>query len=254
MQPLLVEDTKNDYRFDVDKIIGEDTRNILSIISAPLIVGNKALGILRVDSTKEKQFTTEDLRSLTTISDLGAVAIENAQLYERVEQLAIRDSLTGLYLLRYLADRMPTEMSRQLRRNKEMSFLMIDLDKFKQYNDNFGHVAGDIVLKTVSMILTDIFKDPGNLVCRYGGEEFCVMIPDCSKAEAVSLAEKFRRTIEEQSILLRREKTHITVSVGVATYPKDAQTKNDLIQKADEALYKAKNSGRNRVCSVLESH
>ncbi len=247
MQPLLVEDTRSDYRFDMDKIVVEDARAIRSIISVPLMVGNKALGILRIDSPHEKHFTTEDLRFLTTIGDLGAIAIENAQLYGQVEQLAIKDSLTDLYLRRYLQERIPKEISRHLRQKTELSFLMFDLDKFKEYNDKFGHIAGDIVLRTFSMILTDFFKEPGNLVCRYGGEEFCVLLPECSKERAVELARGVCKKVKEQTIILRREKTHVTVSIGVATFPIDAHNKEDLIHKADMALYKAKAKGRNRV-------
>ncbi|MCK4882784.1 MAG: sensor domain-containing diguanylate cyclase [Candidatus Omnitrophica bacterium] len=248
MQPLLIEDTKSDYRFDVERIVPQDARDISSLISVPLMVGNKALGILRIDSPRENNFTTEDLRFLTTIGDLGAVAIENAQLYERVEQLAIKDGLTGLYLRRYLLERMPEEISRQLRRKKQLAFLMFDLDKFKQYNDKFGHIAGDIVLRTMGMLLTDLFNEPGMLICRYGGEEFSVLLPDCTQQRALELAEEARRRISEQTIILRREKTRVTVSIGVAVFPKDAQNPKELIHKADQALYLAKEKGRNRVC------
>ena len=250
MQPLLIEDTKRDYRFDEEKMAGEETRPVRSLMSVPLMIGKKVLGILRVDSPHEKNFTTEDLRFLTTIADVGAVAIENAQLYERLEQLAIKDSLTGLYLRRYLLERLTAEVSRQMRRKGEMSFLMFDLDKFKQYNDKFGHMAGDIVLRAVAMILADLFRQPGDLVCRYGGEEFCVLMPDCPKAKAVELAEELRKKIAEQTIVLRREKTRITVSIGVASFPKDASNPRELIHKADLALYQAKEEGRNQVCAA----
>ena len=136
MQPLLIEDTKSDYRFDIDRVMPQDSRAIASLISVPLMVGNKALGILRIDSPDENHFMTEDLRFLTTIGDLGAVAIENAQLYERVEQLAIKDALTGLYLRRHLLDRFPEEINRQMRSKGQFAFMMIDLDSFKKYNDN----------------------------------------------------------------------------------------------------------------------
>ena len=129
-----------------------------------------------------------------------------------------------------------------------LSFLMIDLDYFKKYNDQFGHVAGDIVLKTVAKILDDSFGQPGNIVCRYGGEEFCVLLPDCTKENAKQLAEKVRKKIEQEKIVLRRQETNITVSIGVSTFPKDAQMKEELIYKADHALYRAKEEGRNRVC------
>ncbi len=248
MQPLLIEDIKSDYRFDVDRVTPQDSRGITSLISVPLMVGNKALGIVRIDSPKEKHFTTEDLRFLTTIGDLGAVGIENAQLYERVEQLAIKDGLTGLYLRRYLMDRVPEEISRQIRRKNHFAFLMFDLDKFKSYNDKFGHVAGDIVLRAVGKLLSDFFNEPGMLVCRYGGEEFSVLLPDCTLKKATELAEKIRKKISKKTIVLRREKTQITISIGVAMFPKDAQNIVELIHKADLALYQAKEKGRNQVC------
>jgi len=250
VQPLLVEDIKRDFRFDVEKIGKEEPRTIRSLMSVPLAVGTKILGVLRVDSPIENHFKTEDLRLLKTIGDLGAVAIENAQLYEEVEDLAIRDGLTGLYLRRYLLTRLSQEISRALRNQKKISFLMIDLDRFKKYNDQFGHMAGDIVLRTIAMLLSDTFKDAGDMICRYGGEEFAVLLPDCSKEDAIELAEAIRKKISSNTIILRREKTTVTVSIGVATFPEDAKIKEELIDRADQALYNAKEKGRNRVCAA----
>jgi diguanylate cyclase (GGDEF)-like protein len=247
LHPLLVEDVQTDFRFDVDKMDLEDQRPIRSLISTPLIVGEKTLGILRVDNATPGQFTTDDLRFLRTIADLTSVAIENAQLYERLETIAIKDGLTGLYLRRHMMERLQEEISREMRQKRELSFLMMDLDKFKQYNDTYGHMAGDIVLKTVAGILESHFKKPGELVCRYGGEEFCVLLPDCPKTKALQSANEFRKKVEAREIILRREKTRVTVSIGVAAFPKDAQGRDDLIFKADEALYQAKQAGRNKV-------
>ena len=250
LHPLLVEDVQTDFRFDLDKMEAEDNRSIRSLISTPLIVGEKTLGILRVDSAGAHQFSTDDLRFLRTISDLTSVAIENAQLYEHLETMAIKDGLTGLYLRRHMLERLSAEISREMRRGEELSFLMMDLDHFKQYNDSFGHMAGDIVLKTISQMLEEHFNHPGELVCRYGGEEFCVLLPDCPKSKAVQLANDFRKKMEEREIILRRQKTHVTVSIGVAAFPKDAPGGDDLIFKADEALYQAKETGRNKVCAA----
>lgn len=250
LQPLIVEDVPNDFRFDIHQPSSEETREIGSLISVPLLVNFKAWGILRLDSPVRNHFSVMDLRFLRTIGDLSAVAIENAKLYERLQEMAIKDGLTGLYLKRYLLERMTDELSRHLRRNDEISFLMIDLDKFKDYNDSFGHIAGDIVLRTIGQILAAFFVEPGYLVCRYGGEEFAVLLPNCPKSKAKQLAEKIRIKIESHELLLRREKTKITVSIGVAAFPQDGQMKEDIIFKADKALYKAKETGRNKVCSV----
>lgn len=251
LKPLLLENTRTDFRFDIEKNVSlPEARDFRSLIAVPLMIGAKLLGVLRVDSPQEAHFTVDDLRFLSRIGDLGAVALESAHLYEHLQDLAIKDGLTGLYLRRYLLDRMTEELPRQLRRKQELSFLMMDLDHFKKYNDQFGHVAGDIVLKTLSDILIKYFQQPGNVICRYGGEEFAVMLPDCSKEQAQKLAEDFRKEVAGTEIVLRREKTNITVSVGVAAFPLDAQIKEELIQKADQALYKAKQKGRNKVCSA----
>ena len=256
LHPLLVEDANTDFRFDAEKIISEDGRIVRSLISAPLIVGNKTLGILRVDSLLPHHFFTDDLRFLRTIGDLASVAIENAQLYQKIEDLAIRDGLTGLFLRRYMMARLNEEIDRELRKGqpatagRHLCFLMIDLDHFKQYNDKFGHIAGDIVLRTVAAILVEHFQMPGDLVCRYGGEEFCVLLPDCPKDKALDLANALRKKIQGREIILRRQKTHVTASIGVAAFPGDAKGKEELIMKADEALYKAKEGGRNKVCAA----
>lgn len=248
MHALLIEDTKNDFRFDMEKAHTEDSRIIRSLMSVPMMVGNKAIGILRLDSSRSNYFLPENVRLLTTIADLGAVAIENAQLYEKIEDLAIRDGLTGLFLRRHFLKRLSHELKRDRRKKSPLSFLMFDLDYFKKYNDKYGHMAGDIVLKTLSMMLMDVFCSPGDMICRYGGEEFAVFLPDCSQDQARKLAEELRKRIAGQSIMFRRQKTNVSISVGIAVFPDHADVKDDLIEKADMALYKAKDKGRNRVC------
>lgn len=247
--PLMIEDTKKDFRFDFDKVQTEDSRLVRSLMSVPMMIGNKAIGILRLDSPVPNYFHPENIRLLTTVSDLGAIAIENAQLHEKIEDLAIRDGLTGLFLRRHFLERLEHEMSRERRQNKPLSFLMIDLDYFKRYNDMHGHMAGDIVLKTVSLMLTECFHQPGNMVCRYGGEEFAVFLPEASAKQAYDLAQTLRKQVEEQTIVLRRARTNITISIGIATFPDNALVRDELIEKADMALYEAKHRGRN--CVVL---
>lgn len=250
LQPLIVEDTKKDFRFDLEKADSDATRKIRSLISAALVIGRRVLGILRVDSFKENSFISDDLRLLTAMSDIGAMALENALLFERAEELAIRDGLTGLYLRRYLWERISEETLRALRKNYPLSLLMIDIDHFKSYNDKFGHVAGDIVLKTMSKVLTENLVSAGNIVSRYGGEEFAILLPNCSKQDAFILAEKLRKKIKEEKIILRKKPSQITVSIGVSGFPTDAKTRDDLILKADNALYQAKQLGRDKVCCI----
>ena len=176
------------------------------------------------------------------------MAIENALLYQKAEELAIKDGLTGLYLRRYFSERLKAEVQRGLRQGSVFSILMIDIDKFKDYNDKFGHMAGDIVLKTIAKILTQSFDRPGNILSRYGGEEFLVVLPDCAKNKALKMAESVRKVIKEKEIILRKKRTQVTVSIGVASFSQDAKVMDDLIRCADAALYEAKKGGRDRVC------
>jgi len=248
LQPLIAEDVKKDFRFDLEKMEGEGARPVRSLISAPLLVGRRAIGILRLDSATESSFSNDDLRLLSTIADLGAVAVENAQLYQKAEELAIKDGLTSLYLRRYLDERLEEEIKRSLRKGSVFSILMLDIDKFKDYNDKFGHMAGDIVLKTIAKILQMNFDQPGNVIGRYGGEEFLVILAECHKENARDIAENLRRAIKEKEIILRKKQTHITASIGIAAFPEDAKVMGDLIRCADTALYAAKKAGRDKVC------
>jgi len=243
-QALLVEDIKKDFRFSEDELSGYE-RPIRSLISCPLMEGHKVIGILRLENQRPYNYTSEDLRLLDIICDIGAVSLQNASLYKQTLDLAIRDGLTGLYLRRYFLDRLKEELSYCLRNNSKCAFLMIDVDNFKNYNDEYGHTAGDMVLKLISKVLLD-FVDSG-IACRYGGEEFSILLPGASKKEAQRIAESIRKAVKKEDIELRRIKTHISVSVGVASFPEDARVQDELIMKADERLYKAKREGKDRI-------
>ncbi|MFC1594768.1 diguanylate cyclase [Candidatus Omnitrophota bacterium] len=249
MQPLIVEDAKKDFRFDFERIAKEYPRKVRSLISVPLIIGKDLVGIMRIDNTKECRFNAEDLRLLSTVSDLGAIAIENAQLYQRTKELSIKDGLTGLYLRRYFFDRLEQEFKRALASDLPLSLLMIDIDDFKVYNDKFGHIAGDLLLQHIGKTLLKQFDKAGNIVCRYGGEEFAVLLVSTTKKEALRLAERLRSTIKETKIQLRKKFIPITVSIGVSAFPEDARLKEVLIQASDSALYRAKKAGKDKVCS-----
>lgn len=248
--PLLVEDIKKDFRFDPDKLKSQDIRTVSSLISAPLISEHRLLGVLRVDNPKPNFYLQDDLRYLVNISDIGAVALENGELFQRTNDLAIHDSLTGLYTKGYFLQRLKEEYKRSNRQNRPLSLLMLDIDYFKKYNDKFGHTAGDIVLKSLSETLTRGLQDLSPLISRFGGEEFCVVFSGKDKAGALEIAELLRKTIKDTTINLRRHESSVTVSIGVAVFPEDAKDEDELILRADHALYAAKHKGRNRVCGL----
>jgi len=247
--PLLVENIKKDFRFDLEKLFSQDTRQVSSLVSAPLVSGNRLLGILRLDHSSPAFYSQSDLRFLVTICDLGAVALENSELFRRTQELAIHDSLTSLYTKGYFLENLQEECARSLRSGSVFSLLMLDIDHFKDYNDKFGHTAGDFVLKTLGRVLTESLKDSVSLISRFGGEEFCIILRQADKKRSSSVAAKLRLAVEKEKIILRRNETNITVSIGLAAFPSDASDGMELIRKADAAMYEAKEKGRNRVCS-----
>ncbi|MCX5706910.1 MAG: sensor domain-containing diguanylate cyclase [Candidatus Omnitrophica bacterium] len=248
--PLLIEDAKNDFRFDLEKLKPQDLRPISSLISTPFISENKFLGILRLDNQLANFYSQDDLRFLVSISDFGAVALENSQLFKRTQDLAIHDALTGLYTKDYFMERLKEECKRSLRQNALLSLMMLDVDFFKNYNDQFGHTAGDIVLRKISQIISDSLRNIHPIVSRFGGEEFCVVILGLDKKKISLAAESLRQAVEKEKIILRRTETHVTISIGVAIFPTITSDEKELIRSADKAMYAAKEKGRNRVCYI----
>ena len=247
---LIIENLKNDFRFDADSLSSQEVRSVLSLISSPLISNNSLLGLLRLESKKSGFFNQDDLRFLSLVSDLGAVALENSLLFQKTQDLAIHDDLTALYTRGYFIDRLKDEVRRAHRLDQHLSLMMIDIDFFKQYNDKFGHIVGDLVLKKMGILLKDALKELAPLICRFGGEEFLVMLSGIDKKKSLIIAEELRLRIKNEKIILRRQDTYVTVSIGVASLPLDTKDEDELVQKADKAMYTAKGKGRNQVCSI----
>lgn len=246
-QALFVEDIRKDFRFDLDKLESEGIRPILSLIGSPLISNHRFLGVLRLDNQRDSFYSQDDLRFLMTICDFGAVALENGKYFEKMQDLATHDALTSLYTKGYFLKRLKEEHRRCARQNAGLSLLMLDIDYFKNYNDRFGHIAGDIVLKSLGLCIVEFLRDLNPISSRFGGEEFCVVLSHIDKQKALSIADTLRAKIEKTKIVLRRQETNITVSIGVSSFPLDARDEDELILKADRAMYEAKRSGRNRV-------
>lgn len=247
-QALLVEDTSSDFRFDFEKFKKTSSRSVGSVIAVCLVSENRPIGIMRFDSPRAKVFNLEDLRLLATMSDIAGVAVENAQYYQRTRELAIKDGLTGLYTRKFIVERLEQELKRCALCGSFLSIMILDIDFFKKYNDSHGHLAGDAVLKNLSAALSGYFKKQNAAVGRFGGEEFLIILPSAAKQEAFLEAENVRSLIQEKIVMIRRKPTAITVSIGVACFPQDAERADDLLDKADSVLYEAKRTGRNRVC------
>jgi len=176
-----------------------------------------------------------------------ALALRRIKLYREVETLAITDSLTGAHTRRYFLERFEEELKRSRLRSIKLSFLMIDVDKFKSCNDKFGHLTGDKILHKVGNIIKENIREI-DILGRYGGEEFCVVLPDTDRDSAYHVAERIRATAAETVIKAYDAEVKVTVSIGVATFPKDGKGIKSLMDKSDWALYRAKEAGRNKVC------
>ena len=241
---LIVMDTHQDFRFDVTETLRHE--ELRSLVIVPLLHEGRVIGTLRINSAKREAFTNDDLRLLDAIATLASSALSNAMLYEQTEQLAIRDSLTGLYVRRYFYERFKEEHRRALLTHRPLSLLLCDLDHFKICNDQHGHQTGDLMLIHFAQILKDNTENV--LVARYGGEEFAILLAETAKEDAKKIAEKIRLKVQNNPFRIRREDIPMTVSIGVSNFPEDTLDFETLVQKADQSLYQAKREGRNRVC------
>jgi diguanylate cyclase (GGDEF)-like protein len=248
-QGIIIDDTQNDYRFSSDAA-SHPGGLMRSVIATPLVVENRVVGVVRANSSRREAFAPDDLRLLDIFSGMGAVTLRNILLYEKMDQLATHDGLTGLYVNRYFNDRVSDEIKKAEFVKGKFSLVMIDVDHFKKYNDNFGHSAGDLVLKTIANILKYCLG-PGEFAGRYGGEEFAVVLPGKDIAAATKTADKIRKAVESHVFTIRRLEGKVTVSAGVAAFPAGGRTREELVWTADKCLYKAKKGGRNKVCGAI---
>jgi diguanylate cyclase (GGDEF)-like protein len=241
-KPLVINDAANDFRFqDIT-----DESKVGSLVAAPFMGGHELLGMIRVESSAQNAFRQEDARLLSNFCDLGTVALEHVALYRQTIELATTDGLTGLYVQKHYKDRVRDEIFRALEHKLPLSVMMIDVDHFKSYNDRYGHLVGDKVLKAVAQVLKESVRTV-DLVSRYGGEEFSVLLLKTPGDGALTVAERIRQKVEEQDVPASGQKTHVTVSIGVAELNASFKDAESFIDHADQALYQAKSDGRNLV-------
>ncbi len=185
------------------------------------------------------------------VSGQLALGLQRVSLYRQVQESASQDGLTGLLVRRNFLGRLDEEIDRALRHSASLAFLMVDLDRFKQVNDTYGHLVGDVVLREIAHRIHSSVREM-DLVGRYGGEEFAVALPDAELELGIQIAERIRLGVETAAIHAYDEEIRITVSIGVALYPLHAATSDQLIEKGDRAMYKAKALGRNQTVAAAE--
>jgi diguanylate cyclase (GGDEF)-like protein len=234
---------------------------VRAVVAAPLRPkgqGQEPLGVISLDADQPNVFTETDLRLLAAFANTAALAIENARLHSEVQRLAVTDGLTNIANHRALMQTLHTEISRAARYRYEVSLVIMDIDAFKKYNDTFGHLAGNERLTALALLLSDSVRYP-DLPARFGGEEFALLLPHTGKTGALVLAERIRAAAEaaaaEAAPETARADTWVsgyTLSMGVASFPSDAHTANDLLRAADDAELAAKAAGKNRVLSAPE--
>ncbi|KPL04990.1 MAG: hypothetical protein AMJ73_03045 [candidate division Zixibacteria bacterium SM1_73] len=222
-----------------------------SLLAVPMISRGKVIGVLDAKSKRVGAFLDQDEKIFSILGGSAALAIENASLHQKTQELTVVDELTGVHNYRYFTRKLSQEIKRAERYKQSLSLLMIDIDWFKRCNDTYGHLFGNKVLKKLAQRIKDSVRDV-DVVNRYGGEEFAVILPQTSKKDARMIGERIRRKVEmadfvteEDGLLIK-----VTVSLGVATFPDDATSAEPLVEKVDQALYLAKGKGKNLVCAV----
>lgn len=251
-RPLIVNNVREDRRFDArfDMLTGFRTR---SILCAPLISRGRIIGAVELINKRRGPFNSEDLQMVTTLVEPGAIAIENAILYQKSAELTVTDDLTKLFNSRYLNVHLRREIKRSRRYGVPVSMIFLDLDGFKQVNDSYGHLAGSRALYEVGQVLQEMVREI-DVVSRYGGDEFTIILPQTGATGAMIIAERVRTGIQDRVFLTDLGlDVRLTASFGVSTFPDHGQSREDLIQRADQAMYMVKDRGKNGVALAVQA-
>jgi len=248
--PVIIPDISSDDRF-ISSVDKKDQASKKSIICVPLRSKDTILGVLEVgNKQKGLSFTREDLGIVLKLVDHASIAIERASLYQKMAELAITDDLTKLFNARYLNRTIETEISRCDRYKSSLSLIFMDVDHFKSVNDQYGHLIGSKLLVETGQLLIKGLRS-FDIVTRYGGDEFVIVLPQTAPNIAVQIAERLRKNIKKH-VFLKEESLNLklTASFGIASYPENAGTKDELIHLADEAMYRVKNKTRDGVYAI----
>lgn len=242
---ILINDSASDPR--LKKLGGMES--MCSCLCVPLIAHGTTIGLLTVGSAQADMYQAKDALLVQSFAGQVALALDNARLYREMRHSAHTDGLTGLYNRRYLHQELERELARSRRYGHPLSLIICDLDNFKIYNDQYGHLAGDDLLRELGELMKSYIRK-SDTAFRYGGEEFAVILPHTDQNSALILSERLREAIGARNFIIREKLQigHITISIGVASCPEDANEVDKLINVADMALYEAKKT-KNRVCT-----
>src|SRR5438477_1352261 len=245
-ESLLVPDVYRDPRFAkrIDEMTKWETR---SIICVPLKSKHRVLGVIQLINCAMESFTDNEMFFLHALCDYAAIAIDNARAVEKIQELTITDDCTGLYNARHLYKTLESEVYRSHRFNYEFSVIFVDLDHFKQVNDTHGHLVGSKLLNEIGFMIKSHLRLI-DYAFRYGGDEFVVLLPQTGKESALVVARRLRDNLRTSNFCAEEGlNLNVRASIGVATYPHDAKTPQDIIRQADEMMYLVKNSSRDNI-------
>ena len=248
---LAVENRHKEYVSDIKQFVMKvlppqfRTEDVRSVIAVPLYFEGGLIGIFGMLSKQKEFLDSRQISLVEVMCNQAATSIANAKMHAEIERMATTDGLTGLYNHRVFQQKLTEELKRSERHETPLSLLLTDIDFFKKVNDTYGHPVGDLVLKGVSKVLLHEIRDI-DIAARYGGEEFVVILPGTDSAGAKNSAERLRKAIMAETFSSDGRTLKVTTSIGIATVPADARTKEELIEKTDQALYHAKHNGRNR--------
>jgi diguanylate cyclase (GGDEF)-like protein len=248
-QALITGNFDQTHTGKVDSIsVGDADRETQSVLAVPMKRGEKTIGMLSAQCFETNAYDEHDQQLLEMLTSHAQLALENANLFAEVQRLAITDGLTGLYNRFYFDQQLSLEFDRAQRYERSLGMVIIDPDNFKQVNDQFGHPAGDVVL----MMFAELIKNgarKSDIVARYGGDEFVILLPETDLSGTLSLAEKIRDAVSTHTFQIQDHDIRFTTSIGVAATSGQKISDPDILTKqADQALYQAKRMGRNQVC------
>jgi diguanylate cyclase (GGDEF)-like protein len=235
----------SDVRSYRSPIMPFKTDNTGSVFVLPMLYEKDVLGILALLLEKTSAISPHQIKLLEVLGNQASTSMANAKFYSEIERLAITDGLTGLFNHRHFQERLTQEFSRLERFSEPISLLLVDIDFFKKINDTYGHPVGDAVLKKVSDIIKKTIRNI-DIPARYGGEEFAVVLPGTDEKGAMNMAERLRKTVMDTKFVSGKNNFNVTISIGISTSAGDIKKKEELVERADKALYHAKRTGRNQ--------